>query len=84
VDKVQEIHLAGHTVKQFAHGEWRIDSHDQPVCEEVWSLYQMAVARFGALPTLIEWDSNLPPLATLLDEAERADHVMAERYAHIA
>lgn len=84
VSRVQEIHLAGHTLKQLEQGELRIDTHDQPVCAEVWSLYQAAVARFGAVPVLIEWDSNLPALDVLLGEAERAEHIMAGRHARIA
>lgn len=72
---VSEIHLAGHTVKTFAEGVLRIDTHDQPVCGAVWSLYADAVARFADVPALIEWDSNLPPLAVLLEEAARADAI---------
>jgi uncharacterized protein (UPF0276 family) len=72
---VSEIHLAGHTVKTFAEGVLRIDTHDQPVCGAVWALYAAAVTRFAEVPALIEWDSNLPPLAVLLEEARRADAV---------
>jgi hypothetical protein len=72
---VDEIHLAGHTLKTFPEGVLRIDTHDQPVCGAVWSLYAAAVFRFPSVPALIEWDSNLPPLAVLLEEARRADAV---------
>ena len=49
-----------------------IDTHDQPVCEEVWQLYTAAVARFGAVATMIERDDNIPDLPVLLDELARA------------
>ncbi len=87
---VQEIHLAGHTTKTFEEGVLRIDTHDQLVCDAVWSLYGAAVSRFADAPALIEWDSNLPPLAVLLEEAQRADAVAGfvanaeERHEHIA
>jgi len=75
---VHELHLAGHVVKRFADGEeLLIDTHSEPVCDAVWSLYDAALARFGAVPTLIEWDSDLPTLATLLAEAARADARLA-------
>ena len=71
---VHELHLAGHVHKRFPGGEEiLIDTHSEPVCDAVWALYEAALARFGAVPTLIEWDSDLPPLATLLAEAARAD-----------
>jgi uncharacterized protein (UPF0276 family) len=70
---IGEIHLAGHTARRFAGGQMlRIDDHGSRVIPEVWSLYGEALARFGAVPTLIEWDSNLPALEVLLDEAARA------------
>lgn len=71
---VREIHLAGHA----RNGAILIDDHGSRVCEEVWNLYRSALARFGALPTLIEWDTDIPPLATLVDEAQRADRIRAE------
>ncbi len=74
---VHELHLAGHVRKSIAGGEILIDTHSQPVCDAVWSLYDAALQRFGAVPTLIEWDSDLPPLATLLAEAGKADRMLA-------
>jgi uncharacterized protein (UPF0276 family) len=71
---VGEIHLAGHT----RNGAVLIDDHGSQVCEEVWQLYRHAIARFGALPTLIEWDTNLPALATLVAESQRADRMLGE------
>ncbi len=65
---VAEIHLAGHVHC----GDIVIDDHGSRVCPEVWSLYRHALRRFGPVPTLIEWDTDVPPLAVLLDEAQRA------------
>lgn len=71
---VGEIHLAGHSVKRLDGGQLlRIDDHGSRVCPEVWALYAEALARFGPVPTLIEWDTDIPPLEVLLDEAGRAD-----------
>jgi uncharacterized protein (UPF0276 family) len=70
---IGEIHLAGHAVRQLADGRTlRIDDHGSAVIPQVWALYQEALARFGPVPTLIEWDNNVPPLETLLAEARRA------------
>jgi uncharacterized protein (UPF0276 family) len=49
-----------------------IDTHSTPVCDAVWALYGHAIQRFGALPTLIEWDSDIPSLDVLLGEAHKA------------
>ena len=76
-DAVHELHLAGHVRKAVAGGEILIDTHSRPVGEAVWALYELALQRFGAVPTLVEWDSDLPPLATLLAEAARADRMLA-------
>jgi len=76
IDYVQEIHLAGHTVKQFDDGEILIDTHNQRICQEVWSLYQTAAYRFQAVPVLIEWDADIPELKVLLDEAMKADRIL--------
>jgi uncharacterized protein (UPF0276 family) len=68
VDRVRQIHLAGHSVG----GSGLIDTHDTPVCDAVWDLYARACARFGHLATMIERDDNIPPLSTLLDELDIA------------
>ena len=65
---VGELHLAGHLVTPLA----VIDHHGDVVAPAVWALYQAATARFGALPTLIEWDTDIPPLEVLLAEAGKA------------
>ena len=73
-DRVQQIHLAGHE----SHGDYLIDTHDQSVPDAVWSLYSEALKRFGRVPTMIERDANIPPLAEL--EAElRIARRLAER-----
>jgi len=70
---IEEIHLAGHTRQAFEDGEILIDTHSAPVADAVWSLYARALDRFGPVPTLIEWDADLPPLAGLVAEAHKAD-----------
>jgi uncharacterized protein (UPF0276 family) len=74
VGRVGQFHLAGHSRQ----GELLLDTHDHPVRDEVWELYRLAVARFGAVPTLIEWDDKVPPLARLVEEATRARAVAAD------
>ena len=64
-----EIHLAGHSAQQGL----VVDDHGDPVSEAVWALYAHALGRFGAVPTLIEWDTRLPPFPVLLAEARQAD-----------
>lgn len=66
-----EIHLAGHCEMP----DIVIDDHGALVCDGVWRVYTHAVRRFGPVPALIEWDSAIPPLQTLLDEAARADAI---------
>lgn len=78
---VGEIHLAGHCrvpprPGQEAWGEIVIDDHGSRVCTEVWQIYQHAIARFGAVPTLIEWDTDIPTLDVLLTEAAKAQAVL--------
>ena len=69
--RVKQIHLAGHE----DHGDVVIDTHDGPVRDAVWSLYGQAIERFGPVPTLIEWDAQIPPLDVVLDEAHRAEAI---------
>ena len=76
---VEEMHLAGHTKTRISDGtEILIDTHDSLVCPEVWSLYGYAIEIFGPVPTLIEWDQDMPPLDTLLSEARRAEIIVKE------
>lgn len=72
VDVVGELHLAGHCHVSDEHGDIVVDDHGSRVCDAVWDLYRHAMARFGAVPTLIEWDTDVPALDVLLDEARRA------------
>ena len=82
---VGEIHLAGHSERESANGDKvLIDTHDSLVRQEVWDLYGFAAGRFGAVPTLIEWDQKLPPLATLVAEAQRANAIISNRDARHA
>lgn len=81
---VQEIHLAGFTINRFENAEILIDTHNRPIWPEVWALYRQAVARFGPMPTLIEWDTDLPELAVLVAEAHQADAILEERHARAA
>jgi uncharacterized protein (UPF0276 family) len=70
---VQEIHLAGHTRKRIGDRDLLIDDHGSTVCAEVWQLYERAIERFGRVPTLIEWDTDVPSLDVLVREAQLAD-----------
>jgi uncharacterized protein len=67
---IGEIHLAGHHAAEYV--DILIDDHGSRVAQPVWELYAAALRRLGLLPTLIEWDTNLPALDVLLDEARRA------------
>lgn len=73
---VGEMHLAGHLVTPGA----VIDHHGAAVAEPVWRLYEAALQRFGAVPTLIEWDTDIPAVDVLLEEASKAE-VLHRRYA---
>jgi uncharacterized protein (UPF0276 family) len=73
---IGEIHLAGHAVKEIGGRTLRIDDHGSRVSPEVWALYREALARFGPVSTLIEWDTNIPAFDVLLDEASQAERAM--------
>jgi uncharacterized protein (UPF0276 family) len=68
VERVAQFHLAGHSEYETH----KIDTHDQPVCDEVWALYALACERFGPVSTLIERDDNFPPFAELVAELDHA------------
>jgi uncharacterized protein (UPF0276 family) len=76
---VGEIHLAGHSRQEVEGIELRIDDHGSPVGSEVWALYRATLARIGPRPTLIEWDSEIPPLDVLLEESAKADRLLTAR-----
>jgi uncharacterized protein (UPF0276 family) len=71
---VGEIHLAGHLVTDDS----VIDHHGARVAPEVWDLYRRALDKMGPVPTLIEWDTDIPPLDILLDEVRLARNVAAD------
>ena len=75
-ETIGEIHLAGHHAAEGV--DILIDDHGSRVAEPVWELYAAALRRFGPVPTLIEWDTNLPVLDVLLEEARRAEEVAHE------
>ena len=80
VEHVGEIHLAGHAeIEDDDGGPLLIDAHDRAVPDEVWRLYERAISRAGPVPTLIEWDSDIPPWPVLFEEALRAERIMADR-----
>jgi len=72
---VREIHVAGHA----RNGAVLIDNHGSRVSDEVWELFRQAIARFGPVPTLVEWDTDIPSLATLVAESVRAEELLRER-----
>lgn len=75
---VEEIHLAGHAANDADGRTILIDDHGSPVAPPVWSLYRRALERFGPVPTLIEWDTDIPELDVLLAEAQAAEGILAE------
>lgn len=79
---VGEIHLAGHSLKELDDGQTlRVDDHGSAVAPEVWALYSEALARFGRVATLVEWDTNVPELDVLLAECAHAT-AMLEKTDH--
>ncbi len=78
-DKVRQLHLAGHS----DYGDYVIDTHEHPVSDPVWALYQRTLAHFGPVATLLERDDHFPPFEELLDELHTArelgDHALAGR-----
>ncbi|MBT9590972.1 MAG: DUF692 domain-containing protein [Thiobacillus sp.] len=74
VERVQQIHLAGHS----DHGNYIVDTHDHPVAAPVWALYRYTCAHFGEVATMIERDDNIPELSVLIAELDRARAIAAE------
>jgi uncharacterized protein len=77
LDTVGEIHLAGHSANDADGQTILIDDHGSRVSPEVWQLYQQALARFGPTPTLVEWDTDIPTLDVLLEEARVAEKLLS-------
>jgi hypothetical protein len=83
-ERVAEMHLAGYATRHHGAHELLVDTHSTRVSSGVWALYEQAMRLFGPVPTLIEWDIDLPPLEILLDEASRAEAIMRRRDALVA
>lgn len=85
IEAVGEIHLGGHTEEELPSGPLLIDAHGTPVADPVWSLYAAVLTWTGPVPTLIEWDNDVPPWSDLLAEVLRAqsllDHASEARLA---
>ena len=81
LDRVQEIHLAGHA--RDADDQDRpllIDAHDREVCTDVWELYRLTLSITGPLPSLIEWDAEIPQWQVLATEAAKADQILGSNH----
>jgi hypothetical protein len=77
LDEVGEIHLAGHAEQRDDEGELLlIDSHDGPVADAVWKLYEIVISRCGPIPTLVEWDGKIPAWPVLRAEAAAAQAIL--------
>lgn len=77
-NRVQQIHLAGH----HNYGDYIIDTHDTPVIDPVWDLYEYAISRLGQVSTMIERDANIPPLAELVQELDIARKIAEKVQAY--
>jgi uncharacterized protein (UPF0276 family) len=75
VERVRQMHLAGHLRSDGL----LIDNHGAPIAEEVWDLYRRAVGRFQGVPTLIEWDLNIPEFDVLYAESKKAQSILEEK-----
>lgn len=82
INSVREIHLAG--FDHYSDTHFLIDTHGTRVTDAVWALYRHAIRRFGPVPTLIEWDTDIPPLAVLLDEAMTASNILEASHVRVA
>jgi len=80
-DAVAQIHLAGHAIDHFEGATIRVDNHGAHVCKDVMTLYERFVRHAGPRPTLVEWDTNVPPFETLKMEADAAKSAMMKACA---
>ena len=80
-DYVGEMHLAGHIERDYGPQTLCIDTHNRPVKDDVWGLYEHALDHVAPTPTLIEWDSDLPELSALVHEAHKAESLMNNKTA---
>jgi uncharacterized protein (UPF0276 family) len=85
-DAIGEFHLGGFVIEDDGAGGGKVlvDTHSDQIADPAWALYGYALGRFGLRPTLIEWDNDLPPFATLMGEAARADRLAATALAQEA
>ncbi len=74
LQRVGQIHLAGHTDK----GDYLIDTHDEKICDPVWNLYQEVIKKIGPVSTMIERDDNIPPLSELEEELSIAKRIVSK------
>lgn len=74
-NKIKEIHLAGFDQRE----DYILDAHNNPVAEPVWNIYENLIKSVPNVPTLIEWDNDIPPLQTLIEESKKAD-IIANKY----
>jgi hypothetical protein len=84
MDRVTEIHLAGHSEQVFDGQTVLVDTHDHPVCDAVWKLFGTVMRNSPPVPVLIEWDAQLPGLDVLMAEAEKAQLIMDRKHANVA
>lgn len=77
-EAIKEIHLAGFNIDNIEGKQVYIDTHGQRVHDGVWQLYEKAIERFGGVPTLIEWDTEVPELSVLLDEKSKAEAIISK------
>ncbi|SOC00135.1 hypothetical protein SAMN05877809_102564 [Rhodobacter sp. JA431] len=82
LDAVGEVHLGGHAVEDLPSGPLLIDAHGSAVADPVWALYAETIRRAGPLPTLVEWDNDVPAWPVLAAEAERATEILQCEAAH--
>lgn len=77
IEHIGEVHLGGHDAQMDDFGDpLLIDSHNNPVVDPVWTLYETLIKRTGPLPTLIEWDNDIPEWSVLAKEAHLADAIL--------
>jgi hypothetical protein len=81
--RVREIHLGGHAEEVLPSGPLLIDSHGTPVAAAVWDLFREVIRRTGPLPTLVEWDNDVPDWPVLAAEAARAEAVLRQEVDHL-
>lgn len=78
LDRVGEVHLGGHDAEDLPSGPLLIDSHGAPVADPVWALFAEVIERAGPLPSLVEWDNDLPDWPVLAAQAARAGAILAQ------